>query len=128
MMDLTTTRRSLLTGTAAGAAAFMAPAISGRVRAAVPPAGKQAPGFYRFKVGDYEMTLLHDGAFVRPSQGFVTNISQEQIDATAAANYMPAGKVTVPFNPTLINMGSKLVLIDTGYGPIPNAPVGQTFA
>ena len=77
-MDLTTTRRSLLTGTAAaGAAAFMAPAISGRVRAAVPPAAKQAPGYYRFKVGDYEVTLLHDGAFVRPSQGFVTNASQE---------------------------------------------------
>jgi glyoxylase-like metal-dependent hydrolase (beta-lactamase superfamily II) len=128
-MSLTTTRRSMLTGAAAaGAAAFMAPAVSGSALAAAPPAGKQAPGFYRFKVGDYEMTLLHDGAFVRPSQGFVTNISQEQTDATAAANYMPAGKVTVPFNPTLINMGSKLVLIDTGYGPIPNAPVGQLFA
>jgi glyoxylase-like metal-dependent hydrolase (beta-lactamase superfamily II) len=128
-MNLTTTRRSLLKGTLAGAAAAsLAPTISGPSTAAVPPAGKQAPGYYRFKVGDYEMTLLHDGAFVRPSQGFVTNISQEQADATAAANYMPAGKVTVPFNPTLINTGSKLVLIDTGLGPVPNAPVGQLFA
>jgi glyoxylase-like metal-dependent hydrolase (beta-lactamase superfamily II) len=128
MMELTTTRRSLLTGTAAAGAAFMTPAISGSARAAVPPAGKQAPGYYRFKIGDYEVTLLHDGAFVRPSQGFVTNASQEQADAAAQAAYMPPGKVTVPFNPTLINTGSKLVLIDTGYGPVPNAPVGQVFA
>jgi glyoxylase-like metal-dependent hydrolase (beta-lactamase superfamily II) len=126
-MDLTTTRRSLLTGTAAaGAAALITPA--GAALANAPLSGKQAPGYYRFKVGDYEVTLLHDGAYTPSSQGFVTNISQEQADATAAANYMPAGKVTVPFNPTLINTGSKLVLIDTGYGPVPNAPVGQTFA
>jgi glyoxylase-like metal-dependent hydrolase (beta-lactamase superfamily II) len=130
MMNLTTTRRSLLKGTAAaGAAALIAPAaFHGPVRAAVPPAGKQAPGFYRFKVGDYEVTLLHDGAFVRPSEGFVKNVSQEQADAAAAAAYMPKGKVTVPFNPTLINTGSKLVLIDVGNGPVPNAPVGQLFA
>ncbi len=29
---------------------------------------------------------------------------------------MPKGMVTVPFNPQLINTGSKLVLIDTGNG------------
>jgi glyoxylase-like metal-dependent hydrolase (beta-lactamase superfamily II) len=128
-MELTTTRRSLLKGSAAaGAAAFMAPAISGSAHAAVAPAGKQAPGYYRLKVGDYEVTLLHDGAFVRPSQGFVANVSLEQADAAAQSAYMPPGKVTVPFNPTLINTGSKLVLIDVGSGPVPNAPVGQLFA
>src|SRR5271165_4811051 len=30
---------------------------------------------------------------------------------------MPSGKITIPFNPVLINTGFKLVLIDTGYGP-----------
>ena len=51
-MELTTTRRSLLKGTAAaGAAAFIAPAMSGSALAAVPAAGKQAPGYYRIKVG-----------------------------------------------------------------------------
>jgi glyoxylase-like metal-dependent hydrolase (beta-lactamase superfamily II) len=36
--------------------------------------------------------------------------------------------VTVPFNPQVINTGSKLVLIDTGFGPTPNAPVGLLTA
>jgi glyoxylase-like metal-dependent hydrolase (beta-lactamase superfamily II) len=127
-MNLTTTRRSLLKGTAAGAAALMAPAaFSQSAGAAVPSAGKQAPGYYRFRIGDYEVTLLHDGAFVRPSQGFVTNVGQEQADAASQAAYMPPGKVTVPFNPTLINTGSKLVLIDVGSGPVPNTSLGQLF-
>jgi hypothetical protein len=66
-MNLPTTRRSLLKGTAAAsAAAFVAPTISGAALAALPPAGKQAPGYYRIKVGDYEVTLLHDGAYTPP--------------------------------------------------------------
>ncbi len=34
---------------------------------------------------------------------------------------MPQGKVTVPFSTTLINTGSKIVLIDTGNGAAANA-------
>ena len=48
---------------------------------------------------------------------FVKNIPKDQALAAAEAAYMPKGKVTVPFNPQVINTGSKLVLIDTGYGP-----------
>src|SRR5947209_13747893 len=127
-MELTTTRRRLLKGSAAaGAAALIAPA--GAALANAPISGKQAPGYYRLKVGDYEVTLLNDGArsFPMPDT-FVTNVPKEQALAAAEAAYMPQGMVTVPFNPTLINTGSKLVLIDTGYGPMPNAPVGQLFA
>jgi hypothetical protein len=42
--------------------------------AAAPPAGKQAPGFYRYKVGDFEITVVTDGAatFPLPDQ-FVQN-------------------------------------------------------
>jgi glyoxylase-like metal-dependent hydrolase (beta-lactamase superfamily II) len=49
---------------------------------------------------------------------------KEQALAAASAAYMPAGKVTVPFNPILINTGSKLVLIDAGYGPGVSPTVG----
>ena len=49
---------------------------------------------------------------------------RDEASALAAANYMPPGMVQVPFNPTLINTGSKLVLIDTGYGPGVGPTVG----
>jgi glyoxylase-like metal-dependent hydrolase (beta-lactamase superfamily II) len=90
--------------------------------------GAQAPGYYRFKLGAYEVTILHDGARSFPlPDSFVTNVAKDQALAAAADAFMPAGKITVPFNPTLINTGAKLVLIDTGNGPSPDGAVGQLF-
>ena len=53
------TRRTLLTGAAAAAAA--PPAASAPARAAAPLAGTQAPGWYRYKVGSFEVTVVTDG-------------------------------------------------------------------
>jgi glyoxylase-like metal-dependent hydrolase (beta-lactamase superfamily II) len=111
-------RRVLAGAVAAGAAATIAPqAVCTSARAAAPAIGRQAPAFYRTKVGDFEVTQFADGVFVRSIDGFVTNVPREQALATAEAAYMPKGMVAVPFNPILINTGSKLVLIDAGYGP-----------
>lgn len=117
------TRRAALAGASALAAAG--------AEAAAPMAGKQAAGFYRHKLGDFELTLLTDGAgnFPMP-EGFVKNVSRDQAIAAAAAAYMaPAGNITVPFNPLLVNTGAKLVLIDAGNGATPpGAPVGHLLA
>src|SRR6202022_330451 len=116
MIDLN--RRHLLAGAAAaGAATALTPFGALPARAAVPPAGAQAPGFYRYKVGAYECTSINDGArsFPMPDT-FVRNVPKAEALAAAEAAYMPKGLVTVPFNPQLINPGSKLVLIDTGNG------------
>jgi glyoxylase-like metal-dependent hydrolase (beta-lactamase superfamily II) len=117
------TRRALLTQGAA--ATLFAPSLA---HAAAPMAAKQAPGFYRFKLADYEITILHDGARTFPlPDSFVTNVGRDEALTAAGAAFMPPGKVTVPFNPTLINTGSKLVLLDTGNGPSPDGAVGQLF-
>jgi len=110
-------RRHLLAGAAAaGAAGALTSLGAPAARAAVPPAGAQAPGFYRYKVGDYECTSINDGVFLRPIDNFVSNVPKEQAQAAADACYMPSGMVAVPFNPQLVNTGSKLVLIDCGNG------------
>src|ERR1700760_1155251 len=116
MIDLN--RRQLLAGTAAaGAAAALSQLGAPSAQAAVAPAGAQAPGFYRYKVGTYECTSINDGArsFPMPDK-FVVNVPKEEALAAADAAYMPKGMVTVPFNPQLINTGSKLILIDSGNG------------
>jgi len=113
------TRRKLFAGVAAaGAATALTPFLVRNAFAATPAAGKQAAAFYRYKVGSYECTSINDGArsFPMPDT-FVKNVAKEQALAAAEAAYMPKGMVTVPFNPQIINTGSKLVLIDTGYGP-----------
>ena len=116
------TRRSVL---AAATAALIAPAA----HATAPIAPSQAPGFYRIKVGDTEVTILNDGATISPlGEGFVTNVSRDQALAAAGEAYMPPGKITVPYNPTLINTGRELVLIDTGNGPGAEGAVGHLIA
>jgi glyoxylase-like metal-dependent hydrolase (beta-lactamase superfamily II) len=122
------TRRNVLASALAASAAAAAP-FAVPARAAAPPAGKQAAGVYRYKVGQFECTSINDGARTFPMpDGFVRNVPKDQALAAAEAAYMPKGMVTVPFNPQLINTGSKLVLIDTGFGPTPNAPVGLLAA
>ncbi len=117
MIDLN--RRQLLAGTAvAGAAAALSQiSTSTTAHAAVAPVGAQAPGFYRYKVGTYECTSINDGArtFPMPDK-LVVNVPKEEALAAAEAAYMPKGMVTIPFNPQLINTGSKLILVDCGNG------------
>jgi glyoxylase-like metal-dependent hydrolase (beta-lactamase superfamily II) len=120
------TRRTFMVTAATAAIAAAAPLpTSGPARAAAPAAGRQAPGFYRYNVGDFELTQITDGARTFPMpDGFVRNVPKEQALAAAEAAYMPKGQVTVPFNPVIINTGSKLVLIDTGIGPGVGPTVG----
>ena len=48
--------------------------------AAAPPAGTQAPGFYRYKVGSIEITVVTDGVNRLPvTDEFVTNVKKEEV-------------------------------------------------
>jgi glyoxylase-like metal-dependent hydrolase (beta-lactamase superfamily II) len=130
MIDLN--RRHLLAGAAAAGAAGALTSLGTPARAAEPPARTQAPGFYRYKVGAYECTSINDGARSFPlPDTFVRNVPKAKAIEAAEAAYMPPGMVTVPFNPQLINTGSKLVLIDTGNGVADFEPtkgaVGRTL-
>lgn len=109
-------RRNLLAG--ASAAALFGPiATSLPASAATPQAGKQAPGYYRYKVGDYEITVVTDGANTFPlPDRFVQNKEKSEVQKALADAFQPTETVTVPFTPIVVNTGSKLVLIDTGLG------------
>src|SRR5215831_18437912 len=126
----TFTRRTMLAGTAAAAAAVASPRlIVAPARAAAPPAGRQAPGFYRYKVGSYEITVVTDGARSFPlPDTFVTNVKKDEVNAALEAAHLPRDTMTLVFNPIVVNTGSKLVAIDTGYGAAegkPNTTHGQ---
>ena len=115
MTDLT--RRTVLSAAAATACALGAGAPASPAKAAAPPAGKQAPGFYRYKVGDIEVTAVTDGANVFPlPDSFVVNAKKEEVAAALAAAHRDPDKLTVPYSPIVVNTGGKLVVIDTGTG------------
>ncbi len=111
------TRRSLLTGSAAATAvAVIAPSTGGPARAAAPPAGTQAPGWYRYKVGSFEITVATDGVnrFKLPDN-LVTNVQREEVNAALVAAHREPDVYVTPYNPIVVNTGQKL-FIDTGLG------------
>jgi glyoxylase-like metal-dependent hydrolase (beta-lactamase superfamily II) len=115
-------RRSLLAGSALAAAAIP---VAGFAKA--PPAGKQAAGVYRYKLGDYEMTALYDGVWNRPiDEKLVPNVAFAQVQKVLSDSFLPTDKLPVPFTALLVNTGARLVLLDTGTaGQFPGGTSGS---
>lgn len=109
-------RRSLLTGAASiGTASAFGSVTS--ARAAAPVAGKQNAGWYRYKLGEFEVTVVTDGMNTNPlSDAYVSNAPKADVNAALEADFLAKDKVTHPYTPVVINTGSKLVAIDTGLG------------
>ena len=105
-------------GTAVATFAAAIPfAVSSPVGAAAPPIGRQAPGFYRYKVGSIEVTVVADGINrVRLTDGFVLNAKKDEVNAALEAAFMEKDIFIAPYNPIVINTGGKLAVIDTGFG------------
>jgi glyoxylase-like metal-dependent hydrolase (beta-lactamase superfamily II) len=113
------TRRSALSGAAAAAAATAigSGAATAPAQAAASATGQQAPGFYRYKVGSHEVTVVTDGANVMPlPDGFVVNVKKDDVNAALAAAFLEKDKLTIPYSPIVVNTGAKLIVIDTGTG------------
>lgn len=113
--NITLSRRSLLAGaTAAGVGlAFDAPAF-----AKAPLIGAQAPAFYRFKIGEFEATIVSDGplALGEPRAGLFKDIGPDELKSLQAENFLPTDNLVVEQNALVVNTGSQLVLFDTGLG------------
>src|SRR6266542_6374452 len=110
------TRRSMLT--AAAGATVLAGVLPPIAQAGAPPAGKQAPGVYRYKVGTHEVTVLTDGARSFPlTENYVTNAPIADVRKALEAAYLPPDRMIHHYAQVLVNTGPKLVLIDTGSGP-----------
>jgi glyoxylase-like metal-dependent hydrolase (beta-lactamase superfamily II) len=103
------TRRSF--GLAAAGSALL-PVLPSAAKEA--PAGAQAPGVYRLKVGAIEVTVLNDGSAALPTKYFSGDPegAAKLLDAAFVANKEMA---PTTFNEWLINTGDKLILVDTGY-------------
>src|SRR5712691_1475311 len=106
-------RRKLLTG-AGAALACGVPRLSCAGAAA---SGRQAPGIYRYKIGNYELTACHDGVWNRPiDDKFVRNAYFPDVQKAMADAFLPIHVLPTPFTPLAVNTGKKLILIDTGSG------------
>ena len=95
--------------------------------AAVPQT--QAPGFYRFKVGSFTVTTVHDGFFARPLEGFVRNAPLADVQAVLRDAFLPQDRLVIPFTVTFLDTGRDLVVFDSGNGvTAPAATNGRMIA
>jgi len=120
---MSATRRAFLVATTALLAHGAAP----RARAAAATSGRQAPAYYRTRLGTFELTAVYDGVWHRlVDEKFVRNAPYAEVTKALASAFMPANTLSIPFTPLVVNTGSKLVLIDTGSGG-QIAPTAGTF-
>lgn len=88
--------------------------------AEAPAVKTQAPGYYRAAVGDLEITALYDG-YVDLAANLLLGASKAEVQRLLASSFIAGEKVQTAVNTYLINVGGKLVLVDTGaakaFGP-----------
>jgi glyoxylase-like metal-dependent hydrolase (beta-lactamase superfamily II) len=111
-------RRTIVAAGPLAAASFSAPGLIGTA-AAQGAAAASAPGqggWYRYKVGDVEVTAIHDGFAMRPLEGFVRNAELADVKKAMADAFLPEGALPITFTTLVLKTGGKTVLIDTGNG------------
>lgn len=112
-------RRGFLAATGTTAVATGFGALVRPAAAEAPMLGLMRPSIYRFKLGEFEITTLLDGAVQGdPTKIFGQNQAPEMVQKHAQENLLPGDKLENPFTPTLVNTGKELILFDTGNGPL----------
>ena len=96
--------------------------------AAAPPQAGQAPSFFRYRVGDMQVTAIHDGLAYRGLDGFIPNADTAAVKQALADNFLPTDKFPITYTTLVINTGGKLVLIDTGNGDLAPPTAGKWMA
>jgi glyoxylase-like metal-dependent hydrolase (beta-lactamase superfamily II) len=90
-------------------------------------ARRQAPGYYRYRVGDVEVTAINDGSGRRPLEGFVRNAELSQVQQAMQEAFLPVDALPITFTTLVLRgNGGGLTLIDTGNGDL-GAPTSGTW-
>lgn len=112
-------RRQLLAASLGLAAApALSFARSSNARAAAALLGAAQPKFYRFKLGEFEITTISDSdVFIDgPFPLIGANASEPDVHALMRDNLLPERKYQPGFTPTIVNTGKQLILLDAGNG------------
>jgi glyoxylase-like metal-dependent hydrolase (beta-lactamase superfamily II) len=108
----------VLAGLALGFAASPA-----TVEAAAPLVHTQAPGWYRFMLGAFEVTALGDGTLDQVPEKLLKAPPAKTTKALAQS--WLASPVETAVNAYLVNTGARLVLIDAGGGALAGPTLGR---
>jgi glyoxylase-like metal-dependent hydrolase (beta-lactamase superfamily II) len=80
--------------------------------------------FYRFTLGDFELTAIQDGFGAAEPAFVAANAPEEAAEELEELN-LPSAILPVTINCLLVNTGDRLILMDTGTDSIPNPAITQ---
>jgi glyoxylase-like metal-dependent hydrolase (beta-lactamase superfamily II) len=113
-MTSNVSRRSLL---ALGAGLGASTMLGGSALARAPKVGTQPAYFYRFGLGNAEVTVVSDGPLpLGPPKGTFIGVPDDEVKKMLSDNFLSPDNVVLEQNSPIVNTGDKLVLFDTGMG------------
>lgn len=95
--------------------------------ASAPMAKGPQAGWFRMKVGDFEVTALSDGTADLPMDQLLAGTTPDKVKKTLADSFMKA-PVETSVNAFVVNTGTKLVMIDSGAGGLFGPTLGKVVA
>ena len=99
-------------------AAAALPLLSlGRAEAAAPMANQLSPAWHRFKIGQWEATVVSDGSLPLGAPGPAFPASPlPEVRGLLTSNFLDPDAATLEQNILILNTGRQLILFDTGMG------------
>ena len=85
----------------------------GQALARAPMAEAQVPGFYRFNLGQFQVTVVSDGDITLPVERLITAAPAER-EPVLSQTFQALDKLKLQLNTLVVNTGERLVLIDAG--------------
>jgi glyoxylase-like metal-dependent hydrolase (beta-lactamase superfamily II) len=122
------TRRSILAATTGLVATTLITETAMSQSSSTPSDTDQAPGFYRYRIGDITVTAINDGNAVRPIDGLIRNADIADVRQALTDAFMPTDRIALTFTALALQMGGRLVLIDTGNGDLGPPTAGMWMA
>lgn len=108
-------RRDFLLAAGSAMAGLVGASWSGGCAQARAPISKsQVPGFYRFSLGQFQLTVVSDGTIAFPAETLWPEATKAERDAVLVSDFQPTDKSTLQVNVLAVNTGDRLVLIDAG--------------
>jgi len=97
---------------------------------AAPPTDRSNLRYYRFNVGDFQLTVFNDGYKIfQPVQPFwASQASPDELNSALEAAFLPTDHVMVYYNAVVVDTGKDVLLCDTGFGKLLPATAGHLHA
>ncbi len=126
----TLSRRTALAGLgAAGAAGALTVPAAPKLAVAAETPLVQAPGFFRFRMGDLTLTVVSDGVAILPSTRWLgVNVPEAELLAELEAWHIADGPISVQLNTLMVEGGGRRVLLEAGGSREVQPTTGQATA